>query len=410
MPDWLELRGYHEALRIAAEEAAQTGDSERLVTLDSLQREFIHKLGSTSRTQLFGSLMIRSTAVTAGRTMEKAWKEIGDASQAKPWKNFTDAIDPNVNPKLLPTPQMIGDRRGSNIVARGMTEVAAYRNPHSSSLTEANLRGGRLAEYAVYERLMIHGMALLLLVALGFLIIAPLRHRREIGPLGSRLAGLLNHRDRLVILFTGVILPAAVYLLSTRLPWLESRDASISAIGFFLWIGQSVAFVVAALLGTLQTTRRRIGRHGNVLSLGWVGPDMGRLGFPIALTIMPLTAVLTLCMQSWPHAMEAVAIVAGCLLAYPLLWLIIQAAGYFIGPEARKLHRSVLMHAARPFVAGTLILPALAIPGVHAEERAWTREVRFESLEETSFFGSRLDREYGDWITEEILRELEAME
>ena len=104
------------------------------------------------------------------------------------------------------------------------------------------------------------------------------------------------------------------------------------------------------------------------------------------------------------------AIVAGCLLAFPLVWLIIQAVGCFNGPEARKLHRSVLLHAARPFIAIALILPVLAIPWVHAEEKAWTREIRFESLADTSFFSSRLEREYGDWIVREILTELDAME
>jgi hypothetical protein len=410
MPDWLELRSYHEGLRLATEEACRVRDSDRLATLDALQRKFVHKLGTVSRSQLIESLVVRATALSGGRTMEKAWTVIGDASKAKRWKDFADAIDPKLNPKLSPTPEMLGENRGSNLVVGGLIYVTSYQSPESTPLIDADLRGGRLAEYAVYERLMMHGIALLLLLALGFLLLTPLLHRKEIGPLGSRLAGLLDTRDRLLILAIGVILPAIVYLLSTRLPWLGMRDTSISAIGFFLWIGQSVAFVVSVLLGTLQTTRRQLGRRGAVLSLGWVGPDPGRPSFPAALAMMPLATILPLCMQWWPNTLVMAAIVAGCLLAFPLVWLIVQAMGCFKGPQARKLHRSVLMSATQPFIAIALILPALAIPWIHAEERAWTREIRFESLAETSFFGSRLEREYGDWIVREILTELDAME
>ncbi|MEK7950528.1 hypothetical protein [Luteolibacter soli] len=410
MPDWLELKSYHEGLRLAAEEVSKAGDSERLAALDALQRKFVHKLGTTLRSELMEPIMIRATALSGGRTLEKAWTAIGDASRAKRWKDFAEAIDPKLNPKFSPTPEMLGENRGSNMVIQGLIYMTSYQSPESALPTEADLRGGRLAEYAVYERLMMHGIALLLLLALGFLLLTPLLQRKEIGPLGSRLAGLLDNRDRLLILTIGVILPTVVYLLSTRLPWLGARDISISAIGFFLWIGQSVAFVVSVLLGTLQATRRRLGRRGAVLSLGWVGPDPGRLSFPAALAIMPLAAILPLCMHWWPNALAMAAIAAGCLLAFPLVWLVVQAGGCFNGPQARKLHRSVLLHAVRPFIAIALILPALAIPWVHAEERAWTREIRFESLADTSFFGSRLEREYGDWIVREILTELDTLE
>jgi hypothetical protein len=410
MSDWLELRSYHEGLRLAAEEASKAGDSDRLAALDALQRKFLRKLGTALRSQLMEALIVRATALSGGRTMEKAWAAVGDASKAKRWKDFADTIDPKLKPDLPPTPEILSENRGSNVVVSQLIDLTSYRTPESALLTDADLRGGRLAEYAVYERLMTHGIALLLFLALAFLLLTPLLHRKEIGPLGSRLAGLLDTRDRLLILVIGGILPAIVYLLSTRLPWLGARDTSISAIGFFLWIGQSVAFVLSVLLGTLQAMRRQLGRRGAVLSLGWVGPDPGRLSFPAALAIMPLAAILPLCLHRWPDVLAMAAIVAGCLLAFPLVWLIIQAVGCFNGPEARKLHRSALLHAARPFIAIALILPCLAIPWVHAEEKAWTREIRFESLADTSFFGSRLEREYGDWIVRQILMELDAME
>ncbi|MCW1926086.1 hypothetical protein OKA05_26235 [Luteolibacter arcticus] len=408
--NWVELKSYHEGFGLAATGASKAADSERLASLDDLLRRFVRRLGTVSRTQLIDSLMVRATALSGGRAMEKTWSEIGDPSKAKRWKDFTGAIDPKLKPDPTPAPDALSKNLGSNFVVQGMAFSSSRRSPDSAKVSETDLRGGRLAEYAVYERLMMHGMAVLLLLALGFLFIASFIQRKEVGLLDARIAGLLDHRDRLAILTVGVILPAIVYLFSTRMPWLGFRDESISEIGFMLWIAQSVAFAVSVLLGTLQVARQRLGRRGALLALGWVGPDPGRLCFPAALAIMPLASIVPRVMGPWPDALAMAAVMLGCLLGFPLIWLIIQAVGCFNGPQARKLHRSVLMSAAHPFIAIAIILPCLAILWVHAEEKAWTREIRFESLADTSFFGSRLEREYGDWIVRQILMKLDALE
>ena len=409
-PNWIEVRGYHEGFRLAAEEASKEGDTTRLEALDALLRKLVRKLGTADHNDLIDCLIIRVTAISGARVLEKAWTEVGNPSKASQWKTFADSIDPKLKPDPPAPADALNDNVGSNFVVGVMTISTTRRSPDSAPVTEADLRPGRLAEYAVYERLMMHGMALLLLSALGFLLIVPFFQRKALGILPQRLAGLLESRDLLIILSAGVLLPSVVYLISTRLPLLGARDLSISQMGFFLWIAQSTAFAVSIVLGTLQATRSRLGRRGKVLALGWVGPDFGRFCFLEALMVMPLAGILLRVMRPWPEALPTATVILWCLLAFPIVWMLIQAIGCFNGPAARKLHRSVLIHAAAPFIAIALILPALAIPWVHAEEKAWTREIRFESLADNTLFTSRLEREYGEWLVREALEKLDELE
>jgi hypothetical protein len=208
----------------------------------------------------------------------------------------------------------------------------------------------------------------------------------------------------------GIALPAAAYLIFTHPPALVTRRTGITEQGFFLWLAQSVAVVVAMVLGTLQAARRQLGHRGKLLALGWVGPDPGRLCFPAALLAMPLGAIL----PGWMTKNDTLefagyATILG-FVGFPLLWLLWLAGGSFFGSTARKLHRAVLMQASAPFVAIALAATALVIPWVYSQEKAWTNEIRYEALSpDNTIFESRLEREHAGWIARDLLNQLEAM-
>lgn len=401
---WLDLKYLTEAFGKAAEQ----GDKITLEALEARLQRTAGRMGSGSD-DLMRSLMTRSVARGGALTLSKAWTRVGEANRAKPWKDFADSTDPKRASTPTAPADALTENRGSNLVSK-TSESLPHRSPESAPVTEAEVRGGRLAEYAMYERLMLHAIALLFAVALGFLLLAPLRDRRALGLLPPRLAGLLDTRDRLLVFSIGVALPVAVYALSTHPPGLLTRAVGITEQGFVLWLAQSAALVVAVMLGTLQAVRRQLGRRGKVLALGWVGPDPGRPCFPAALLTMPLGAVLPGWMaHNSTVEMAGYTTIIG-LAGFPLLWLLWQAIGTFNGSPARKLHRSVLMHAAAPFVAIALAVTAMAIPWAYAEEKAWTKEIRYEALSpDNTIFESRLEREYAAWIARDLVTRLEAM-
>ena len=406
---WGDLKRYAEAFGFAADQAAKDGDKERLLDLGRLHSRIVRAMCRNSSGVLPG-MISRHLAQNVALELSKAWSELGDAAEAKRYRTLADQLSTKLHPDPQAPPDALSENRGSNLI-NSSAGYLSRRNPASVPVTESELRGGRLAEYAMYERLMIHGVAGLLTLALLFLLFVPWRSRKELGLLPSRLAGLLDRRDHVWIALLGVLLPAGLYVFSTRVPWMDSREFSLSANRFFLWLEQAVALVVAIVLGTLQATRWRLGRRGAVLALGWVGVDPGRLLFPVTLALIPIASVLSKLAESWNPSEPWLPILVAALLAFPLIWLVMIASGCFRHAPDRTLHRATLMVAARPYVAAAMVATAFAISSIHREEKHWTAQADFDDLKSGyTVFVPRFEVEYGQWIAQETLRRLDEME
>jgi hypothetical protein len=348
--DWMNLNRYAEAFGFAADQAAKAADKRRLLEWGRLHSRAVRALGEHS-SGVLPSMITRRLARDGALGLSKAWGELGDASEAARYQTLADQLDTKLHPDPQAPPDALTEHRGSHLVNSATSFRSSGSSPASVPVTEPELRGGRLAEYAMYERLMIHGVAGLLTLALLFLLLVPWRSRKELGLLPSRLAGLLDRRDHVWIALLGVLLPAGLYVFSTRVPWMDSRDLSLSANRFFLWLEQAVALVVAIVLGTLQATRWRLGRRGAVLALGWVGVDPGRLLFPVTLALIPIASVLSKLAESWNASAPWAAILVAALLAFPLLWLT-HARIRLLPPRARPHAASSHPDGRRPPLRG----------------------------------------------------------
>jgi MFS family permease len=359
---------------------------------------------------VFPGLIARRLAKEGALGLSKAWLDLGEPAEAARYRTLADHLDTKLHPDPQAPPDALTEHRGSNLV-NAATGFRSRGSPASPPVTEPELRGGRLAEYAMYERLMMHAVAVLLTLALAFLLLVPWRSRNEPGLLPSRLANLLDRRDHAWIALLGLLLPAGLYVFSTRVPWMDPREFSLSGDRFFLWLTQALALVVAIVLGTLQAARWRLGRRGAVLALGWVGVDPGRLLFPVTLALIPIASVLSKLAESWNASAPWAAILVAALLAFPMIWLVMIASGCFRHAPERTLHRDTLMTAARPFVAAAMVAAAFAIPAIHRQEKDWTAQADFDVLKEGhSVFVPRFEVEYGRWIAQETLRRLNEME
>lgn len=410
MSDWVGLVRYGEAFQFAADQHAKAGAKDNLLELGRHHSRMVRALSHHS-SGLMPALITRSFARDGGQALASAWLQLGDPKAAKRYQQFHESLEPRHHPFPEPPLDALSGNRGSSLVS-STTGFLSERSPDSPPVTEPELRGGRLAEYAMYERLMMHVVALLLTLALAFLLVVPGRWRRELGLVPARLAGLLDRRDHACIGLLGVVLPAAVYLLSTRLPWMEPREFGLSGTRFFLWLIQAVALVVAIVLGTLQATRRRLGRRGAVLALAWVGFDPGRLLLPVALAIIPIASVISRATEDWSatEAYTTLGIVAS-MLGVPLLWQAVLMFISFRRFAAHTLHRAILMTAARPYVAAAMVAAVCAISWIHREEKHWTSRAEFDAVKSGhTVFVPRTEVEYGRWIAQETLRRLDEME
>ncbi len=406
---WIDLVRYGEAFQLAADQAAKAGDKERLLELGRLHSRMVRALCGSASGVLPG-IVARRHAKDGASGFSKAWSDLGEATAAARYRTLADHLDTRLHPDPPAPADALSENRGSNLA----NAAGGFRSSSSSGdpgVTEPELRGGRLAEYAMYERLMMHGVALLLSLALAFLLIVPWLARNDLGPLPARLAGLLDRRDHGWIALLGVLLPAGLYAFSTRLPWMDPREFSLSGDRFFLWLLQALALVVAIVLGTLQAARWRLGRRGAVLALGWIGGDPGRLVLAVVLALIPMASVISQLNEAWNLSEPWAAILVAAMLAFPVLWLAVLAIGCFRHAPDRALHRATLMVAARPFVAAAMAAAAVAIPAIHREEKKWTARADFDAMKNGhNVLVPRSETEYGRWIANETLRRLDEAE
>lgn len=403
---WGQLFQYREAFSFAAAQAAKDGDRERLDRLGQILKQMGQRLADMPA-GYFPRITARHIQIGGCDAVAKGWKTLGEPDKAKPFENLVRDLDPKRRRLPTPPPDALDEHRGSGFVLK---TYKGSREPHASAVTEEELRGGRLAEYALYERFIVHvGEAFLFLVAV-VLVIAIRRDREMLGVLPSRLADLLRPSDRFVILGIGFLLPLTFYLLSTRVGWIVPRDKGLSQQRFILWLLQVVSLGVSVILLTLRVARQRLDRRGTMLAMEIRGANPMKWMGTLALALMPAAAILPKLMEAGDFATMLCWTFAGFMAGMPLLWLLNIAAYQFAGQPARRLHRAVLLRCILLPLAMLMALGAVSIPLLHAEERYWVDRLDYERpAPGIAVMSTRAEWEEADWINEETKKALKSL-
>lgn len=391
----------------AAGQAAGSGDSESLDRFSKLFHRTFGKLAENPGL-MYHRKAARNAMVESGRAFASAYTLLGDSSKASAFESLADGLDPRKAKRYYSSwSDALGERRGSQ--SAWMLNSGGL--PGTSPVREEELRGGRLAEHAMTERFLFHGVTLLMALALLIVLLLNLRFRRSTGLLGTRLTGLLTGFDRLVIALAGIAVPAMVYAAVVHAPWSRSRDFMIDDGQFEKMLVQLSALSVSVMLCTLQTIRWRLGRRGAVLALGWNGFDPGWWLVPMALSAMPMAEYLPEMFEKWSVDDDWTITALWSLVGLPFAWVVVLAGGHLFGSAERRLHRAIVLKAMAPFMAMAMILAAMTISLLHRVEKEWTRKIDFEAVTaERIAFETRVKRERADWLQAEQLKFLRALE
>ena len=403
---WIVMKNIEEAFSLAAEKAAKSGNLEQLKSIDEMFRRAVRRLAESS-SGLMPSFITRIVARKGASGLATAWHQAENHERAAQLEKFAADLDLKRHPAPAAAPDALTESRGSNLALQG----AAYlktRNPSSAPVTEDQLRGGRLAEYAMYERLMAHGMAALFCIILLFLLGAT---PRKLGKLPARLSGLITAQDRLLIGLIGVALPVAFYLLATRSSFLSSKDFNLSHDRFLMWLIQCVALITAITGSVLLTMRWRLSMRAAILPNQSAGSGLGRFCLPMTLITLIAAPLLPPLIKNSPLPEDLTLACFGVVLCLPLFWMITVAIGCFKCAPEQRLQRAIEIHTARPFIAFAVLLSLLAIPALHHEEKYWTSKVDYESLKNGyTVFVPKIEYDYADWLTARTLRHLNELE
>jgi hypothetical protein len=403
---WMELRGYNDAFTFAAAQAAKDGDRERLDHLGKLLGQTGLRLADMPADYL-SRLIARNLQINGSRAVAKAWDDLNEREKARPFEDVVRDLDPKRHPPPALPPDALDEHRGSGFVLR---TYKGMREPYSSAVTEAQLRGGRLAEYAMYERFIVHAGMAFLFLSITVLGIAMCRDRKLLGHLPARLTDLLSPSDRLLILGVGFLLPVTVYLFSTHLEWLAPCDTGLSAQRFILWLLQVVSLGIAVILLTLHTARRRLGRRGALLAMELRGGGPMLWMGTLAVGMMLVAPVMPRVMNSRDYVMMLCWLIAGFLAGMPLLWLLNLAVYQFAGSPARRLHRALLLRLLLWPLALLMGLGAAAMPVLRSGERYWVARLDYEKLAPgINVSAPRPEQEHAEGINAETRKALESL-
>ena len=405
LTDWTLLVSYRDVFALTLADAGKRGDREKLGEIqDAVIRLSGKLLGASS--SVTPRLVVKTMVSVPSKSLGQAWTDAGEPEKGKEF----EAVAWNLNLKSIPTSKSPDDAldeyRGSGALAE---LFLGNRGPGSRPVAEEEVRGGRLAEYSLYERFMLHVAAMLLAVTMFYLMVSAVISRRKFGLLPDRLAGLLTIGDHVRIFLWGVLVPAGIYALATRTEWLSPRGFTLGEDRFFIWLIQAATFAALVILWTIQASRRCLAKRGRILVLGWPGSNPGIWLTALAVTGMMAGPRLLEAMPDETFFKKALWAALGAMAALPWLWIVVLASGQVASAE-RSLHRATLVRTIAPFIAAAMALLAVSIPAVYAAERHWVSHMDFDALRpQTNIFFPRTELEHADWVGGEIRKSLDDL-
>jgi hypothetical protein len=400
--DWLDLRKYGAAFGLTAKEVARHHDASQLASLRHRVQGTMDRLGSNGSSFLLGTLVARVIGEDACWALAETTASVSGPAEAGHLVAIAGSLDFKLNRSVALPPDALSEFRGSGFQAQA---AGFSRRSGTTPVTEPQLRGGRLAEYAMYERFIAHLGAAFLALALAFVLIRSAWERKRLGLLPERLTGLLSVTDRIRIVLVGALLPVAVYFIATRLPALDPREFAFGEKRFILWLVQIVALGISVILLSLDTASRCLGRRATMLAMRWHRHDPGWIFAWVSLASIPILSILSRFDPSDDLQELAFWTSVGFMVGIPLLWLLNLLGLIFAGAAARKLHRAILLRSLVIPLAIALPLIAASIPIFRAEERYWITRLDFDALHpDYNTFSPKPEIEYAAWMAAEVRR------
>jgi hypothetical protein len=246
-----------------------------------------------------------------------------------------------------------------------MSQVA---NP--PAITESDLRPGRYAEHALFER----AGSLAAWAALGLCAALAALSRYRVSPhvrvLAPRMLDLLRPSDWAWILLGGVMLPVLWYLTITRLTPLSAREWSPRMTDFIQPVCQFSSLLALTVILPVVIATKCLGKRGAAFGLTNHRPWFGWLAAGCAALAIPAFGVMG-------YGRERLFLnAAALLLGVAVLWLLVGFIRNVLGRPVHALRRATLARLVLPaWILGMLGF-ALAVPLLYDTERHWIQHDR----------------------------------
>jgi len=276
---------------------------------------------------------------------------------------------------------------------------AAAGPSEAPSITNADLKPGRLVEHELFTRL----CAAAAWLASGLMLLAAALYRRRtntlVRRLSERLEDLLKPSDWAWILGVGVVLPILFHLVIYRLSPLGARQWNIAASMLIVPSGQVAAMSFLMIVLPVMIARWCLGKRGAMLGwekghawMEWTAVICGAISLP----------VFGLSFASGKGS-EAVMMIAAALLGILVLTGLILGIRAVFSKRPALLRRVTLSRVLVPAYALGMLLMAASMPLYHAAEKRWLAQDRLMEITPEAPALSRYEWEVAQAMRAELL-------
>lgn len=304
------------------------------------------------------------------------------------WKN--PGYPAGVARSLFPHSSILAANTLSSIVNEVQSRVP---------ITEADLKPGRLADHAMFERACSIAGLILLGTASGLAAFHRFRHGQVCHRLATRLSRLASTADWMWMFAGGIIVPLLCYIIVTRFTPLSFRDWSLRWTVFLVPSAQFGAMVASMLVLPVIIARWRLNRRGAFLGLKSKRMSVGTTAGILSLLAIPAAGIPNF----WGS--EIVMIPVLMLIAFPLIWLITGLLSAALGNRENAIRRELLAILIVPsWIAGACTM-AIASPIFYQSERYWIQRDQLLEISAETHGVSRYE-----WlVTQQLRKELLEM-
>ena len=229
--------------------------------------------------------------------------------------------------------------------------------------TMEEMRAGRLMNYALFERLALWVLTIVLLLAIIPLLLLPLFRGRLARQLGWRFSALLGPRDRLWIVGLGTVVPLLWYYGICWLTPLGCRDWSLVHMIFQPAQAQASLLAYLVVAATLYAVRWRLHRHADSLGFGRWRPVLGTIPSIVAALAIPVCGLVRYTDGNYPL------IVAGGMGGIVMLWFLFLLVRVLFGNRSRAPSRMTVARLLIPSFCWAACLALALVPLTVAAER-----------------------------------------
>jgi hypothetical protein len=241
-------------------------------------------------------------------------------------------------------------------------------------VTEADLRPGRYADHAVFERAASFIAWALLGLCAGLAAIHRFRQSQLVSPLSERILDLLRRSDWLWMIAGGIVLPALWYFGITRFTPLSAREWSMRWTAFLQPSCQFGSMVVLMIVLPVVIASWRLAKRGAPLGLAIRRPWIRMTSAACALIAVPAFGAIML----GPNDIMLAA--ASILLGVPVLWLVVGFFRNVLGRDVHALRRATLARMVLPAWVFGMCFMAVSMPIHYAQERRWIQQDKLHMI------------------------------